>query len=247
MTGPFSWSIWASTWPNFNHSSVHIYGLAVALKISNNTDPDIDVFYIPRAAFPRPVGAMHAGGQGGSNKQKRRRRRRKVSNTKPLQIKEETRSPSLAPTLYPSNLLCSQLPAPAIRRGATGGHIGAIFRSHGPLFLATAFKVLHCDVHGLDVCLVPYMQSYHYPCLLTIAGPVFVTSAALRLGLWHDCTVDLFSFTYRSPCLSLFLFFCTQTVYHVWIQLWSDDLENLLPLKACVTPLPLWCVWQLSR
>lgn len=120
---------------------------------------------------------MHARGRGGSNKQKEKKKsfQRKTPENK------ET-SPDTGSTLYPSNLLCSQLPAPAIRGGATGGHIGAIFAPMAP-FLATAFKVLHCDVHGLDVCLVPYMQSYHYPCLLTIAGPVFVTSAALCLGL----------------------------------------------------------------
>lgn len=160
----------------------------------------------------------------------------KLFNAKPLKIKKRNKtSPDTGSILYPSNLLCSQLPAPAIWGGATGGHIGAIFAPMAP-FLAPAFKVLHCDVHGLDVCLVPYMQSYHYPCLLTIAGPVFVTSAALCLGLWHDCTVDLFSFTYRSLCLSLSLCFASaQNVYHVWLWLWFDDLENLLPLSLCDT------------
>lgn len=191
MTGPFSWSIWASTWPNVNHSSVHIYGLAVSLKISDNTDPDIDVFYIPRAAFARPVGAMHAGGQGGSNKQKRRRRRRKVSNTKPLQIKEETRSPSLAPTLYPSNLLCSQLPAPAIRRGATGGHIGAIFRSHGPLFSPQPLKSCTAMCMALMFAL--------YPTCKAIIIHASWQSQALSLlhlqlfALGYDMTVRLIS------------------------------------------------------
>lgn len=192
---------------------------------------------------------MLGDGEDQTNKKSRRRRRRgKVFNTKPLKKKKRETSPDTGSTLYPSNLLCSQLPAPAIRRGATGGHIGAIFAPMAPV-LTTAFKVLYCDVHGLDVCLVPYMQSYHYPCLLTIAGPVFVTSAALCLGLWHDCTVDLFSFTYRSLCLFFFLFFCTQTVYHVWISLWSDDLENLLPLSPCDTSAALMrsAVFQITR
>lgn len=146
--------------------------------------------------------------------------------------KQKETSPDTGSALYPSNLLCSQLPAPAIRRGATGGHIGAIFAPMAP-FLATAFKVLHCNVHGLDVCLVPYMQSYHYPCLLTIAGPVFVTSVALCLGLWHDCTVDLFSFTYCSLCLSFSVF------------LYSDCVPRLNPtliwqLVKSFTSQPVW-------
>lgn len=146
-----------------------------------------------------------------------RRRRRKVFNTNPYKQRQRD-EPWHWLHNVPVQFALFQLPAPAIRRGATGGHIGATFAPMAP-FLATAFKVLHCDVHGLDVCLVPYMQSYHYPCLLTIAGPVFVTSAALCLGLWHDCTVDLFSFTYRSLCLPFPRLFCTQTVYRVWIQL----------------------------
>lgn len=115
------------------------------------------------------------------NKREEEEEEESFQHKTPLKKESET-SPDTGSALYPSNLLCSQLPAPAIRRGATGGHIGAILAPMAP-FLATAFKVLHCDVHGLDVCLVPYMQSYHYPCLLTIAGPVFVTSAALCLGL----------------------------------------------------------------
>lgn len=146
--------------------------------------------------------------------------------------KQKETSPDTGSALYPSNLLCSQLPAPAIRRGATGGHIEAIFAPMAP-FLATAFKVLHCIVHGLDVCLVPYMQSYHYPCLLTIAGPVFVTSVALCLGLWHDCMVDLFSFTYCSLCLSFSVF------------LYSDCVPRLNPtliwrLVKSFTSQPVW-------
>lgn len=68
-------------------------------------------------------------------------------------------------TLGCSNLLCSQLPVPAIRGGRTGAARAPMAPS-----LATAFKVGRCDARGLDVCLVPSMQSYHYPCLLTMAG-----------------------------------------------------------------------------
>lgn len=148
--------------------------------------------------------------------------------------------------LCPSNLLCSQLPAPAIRSRATGGHSTAIFAPMAP-FLSAAFKVLHCDVHRLDVCLVPYMQSYHYPCLLTIAGPAFVTSAALRLGLWHDCTVDLFSFTYRTPCLSVSLCADFVSTFEPNSNLTS---WKLFHLSAGVTPRLVWSfpadVWHMS-
>lgn len=81
------------------------------------------------------VGVMHARGQGGSNEQ--RPEEKKTFNTKPLKIKQGEMSPDTGSTLYPSNLLCSQLPAPAISRGATGGHAGAIFAPLAP-FLATA-------------------------------------------------------------------------------------------------------------
>lgn len=54
----------------------------------------------------------------------------------------------------------------------------------------------------------------------------FVTSAARGLGRWHDCTVDLSSFTYRSPCLSLCFSACRFcTLFR------CDDLLSLVPLK----------------
>ena len=172
-----------------------------------------------RAAWARPVGAMHAGGTGRIRQTKEKKRKKKQSFQHKNPSKWRKRHAPRHWLQHCTRPICfvpSYLPLPS-EGEPLGAILGPSFRSHGPLFLATAFKVLHCDVHGLDVCLVPYMQSYHYPCLLTIAGPVFVTSAALRLGLWHDCTVDLFSFTYRSLCLSFFLFFCTQTVHRVWI------------------------------
>lgn len=141
--------------------------------------------------------SVHAGGQGGSNKQ---RAEEENFQHKTTQNRKKETSADTGSTLDPSNLLCSQLPAPAISRGATGGHTGTSFTPLAP-FLATAFKVLHCDVHGLDVCLVPYMQSYHYPCLLTIAAPSLLHLQLFALG-YDMTTVDLSSFTYRSPCLS---------------------------------------------
>ena len=157
------------------------------LKIFHNTELYVVVLHHMCAClckFMKPsrsfVHSERERSRGGSNKQRKAERRKSFQHKNPSKQREmgfDTGS-----TLYPSNLLCSHLPASAITRGATGGHMEAIFAPMAA-FLITAFKVLHCNVHGLDVCLVPYMQSYHYPCLLTIAGPVFVTSAALCLGL----------------------------------------------------------------
>lgn len=109
-----------------------------------------------------------------------------------------------------------------------------------PPFSPQPFKVLHWDVHGLDVCLVPHMQSYHYPCLLTIAGPVFVTSAALCLGLWHDYGWSLLFYISLpvSFFLSVFLYSTLCTIFES-----SSDLTTwkIFYLSACVTPASLIC------
>lgn len=157
-------------------------------------------------------------GDGEDQTNKKSRRRRKVFCTKAPQNKEA--GSDTGSTLGTSNLLCSQLPAPAIRRGATGGHIGAIFAPMAPS-LATAFKVLHCDAHGLDVCLVPYMQSYHYPCLLTIAGPSLFHLQLFASG--YDMTVRLISpLLHIAPCVSLcFCSDCVPCLNHSDLKTWK--------------------------
>lgn len=115
-----------------------------------------------------------------------------------------------------ANLLCSRLPAPAIRGGREGaGALGAV---SGPSWLprppaaarpdscsrhSPPFKVRRCcAVRGLDVCLVPYMHSYHYPRLLTIAAPrlCYICSSLPR---GRDTTLRLISpLLHSAPCLS---------------------------------------------
>lgn len=159
------------TEPRIIYSTLHVLICSVACRT---------------AALARPLRrSWRDACQGtGRIKQTKKKQKKKVFNTKtPLKKKKkERRALTLAPhCTRPICFVPSYLPLPS-EGEPLGAILGPSFAPMAP-FLATAFKVLHCDVHGLDVCLVPYMQSYHYPCLLTIAGPVFVTSAALCLGL----------------------------------------------------------------
>lgn len=137
--------------------------------------------------------------------------------------------------LFPVTCLCHQQES---HWGPCWRHL----RSLSP-FLATAFKVLHWDVRGLDVCLVPYMQSYHYPCLLTIAGPVFVTSAALCLGLRHDYSWSLL-FYISLPVSLVLCFALVSSVKRIWVKLWTLMTWRIFGL--CDTSAALMC-WFSTR
>lgn len=182
------------------------------------------------------VGAMHARGQGRSNEQ---RPEEENFQHKTPQNKTERRALTLAPhCTHPICFVPSYLPLPS-----AGKPLGAMLAPSSlpwPPFSPQPFKVLHWDALGLDVCLVPYMQSYHYPCLLTIAGPVFVTSAALCLGLWHDYGWSLLFYISLpvSFFLSAFLYSTLCTIFES-----SSDLTTwkIFYLSACVTPASFIC------
>lgn len=104
-------------------------------------------------------------------------------------------------------LICfvpSYLPWPSEeKQGATRGQYDHIF-SHAPL---SPQPLKPCTVLRRPWCSpCTHIQSYHYPCLLTIHQAIFVTYAALCPGLRQDGMVDLVSFTYRTA-LSFILFF----------------------------------------
>lgn len=191
------------------------------------------------------VGIMHARGQGGSNKQRAEQEENFQHKTPQSKKKKERQALTLVPyCTHPICFVPSYLPLPS-----AGEPLGALLAPSSlplPPFSPTAFKVLHWDVHGLDVCLVPYMQSYHYPCLLTIAGPVFVTSAALCLGLWHDYSWSLL-FYISLPVSLFFSVFLYSTLCTVFES--NSDLTTwkIFYLSACVTPLLLWSVRWFSR
>lgn len=130
-------------------------------------------------------------------------------------------------------LICfvpSYLPWPSEeKQGATRGQYDHIF-SHAPL---SPQPLKPCTVLRRPWCSpCTHIQSYHYPCLLTIHQAIFVTYAALCPGLWHDCMVDLVSFTYRTA-LSFILFYLRERVMYVWNSDSKNlNLENLLPLSA---------------
>lgn len=155
-------------------------------------------------------------------------------------------------------MLCSRLPAPAIRGGGREG-AGALGAVSGPSWLprpptaarpdscsrhSAPFKVrLCCAVRGLDVCLVPDMHSYHYPRLLTIAAPrLCYICGSLPRG--RDTTLRLISpLLHSAPCLSAPRSYSSSSsffppLHRLRLNLTSEDLGNLLPLKAALTPPP---------
>lgn len=96
-----------------------------------------------------------------------------------------------------------------------------------PPSLAAAFKVGRCDAHGLDVCLVPSMQSYHYPCLLTIAGRLCYICSSRPWAMTRLCGWSLLFY------ISLPVSLCV-SARRLCAVFRCDDLLSLLPLK------PLW-------
>lgn len=88
--------------------------------------------------------------------------------------------------------------------GPYRGHLGSLVPPlpHSCSGHSPPFKVQRCcAVRGLDVCLVPYMHSYHYPRLLTIAAPrlCYICSSLPR---GRDTTLRLISpLLHSTPCL----------------------------------------------
>lgn len=174
--------------------------------------------------------------------QTNKEQKKKTFNTKPLKTEKKRRALTLAPHwTRPICFVPSYLPLPS-----AGEPLGAILAPVSlpwPPFSPQPLKSCTAMCMALMFALYPTCkaiiihaswQSQPRLCYICSSSPWATTWLRLISPLLHI-----------APRVSLSLrFSLLQTLYHVWVWLWFDDLE-IFYLSASVTPPPLWSVSNL--
>lgn len=196
-----------------------------------------------------------ARGQGGSNTPEPRRRKRKVFSTKPLKnkIKNKDREASSGSgsgsgsALYPVQFALFPVTCPCHHKGSHWGPYWGHLSLPWPPFLSPQ-PLKSCTA----MCMA--LMFALYPTCKAIIIHASWQSRALSLlhlqlfALGDDMTARLISsLLHIAPCvsppLSAFSALGPCTVFESSSRLTT---WRVFYLSACVTPLLLWCIWQLS-